>query len=358
MISRRSLLLAGGAGLLVSTLAACAPTRSSPSSGGSATPGAITGTIRMANYEGWMGENQVSGFTKRYPGTDVTQGTLPDGAWVEYLRQNEGAYDFALGGGASVFQLNASDMLHTVTQAEVPNLANIPQRFLDAVPGAMPLEQGKFGIAYSKSRVKNPPTSWAEFFDRAKEWSGRLVLPSHNGSAFGPALLALGIDANTIDEAEYTKGRDLVVGVKPYVKTFTESGVPGLMTDGSTDMLMAYDYDFATAAAESDDVGWINPEEGTTGYIDAWMAFKDSQNLETVLAFMDYSLEPEVYGDFINTTYASYIMPSAEKYISDEITSDPALAFSDDLNVVYGDAATSIEREQLASAAYQYLQNA
>jgi spermidine/putrescine-binding protein len=350
-------LVGGGAGLLIASLAACAPTRGG-SPGGSSTKGGITGTIRMANYEGWMGANQISGFAKRYPGTDVTMGTLPDGAWVEYLRQNKDAYDFALGGGSSVYQLNASEMLYEVTEAEVPNLANIPQRFRDAVPGAVPMEQGKFGIAYSTSRVTDPPTSWAEFFERAGEWSGRLVLPSHNGSAFGPALLALGLDANTIDEAEYTQGRDLVVGVKKHVKTFTETGVPGLMTDGSTDMFMAYDYDYATAAAESDDIGWINPEEGTTGYIDAWMAFKDSSNIETVLAFMDYSLEPEVYADFINTTYASYIMPDAEQHIDESIQKDPALAFDDDLDVVYGDPATSAEREQLASAAYQYLQNA
>jgi spermidine/putrescine-binding protein len=169
MISRRTLLTGLGSGLLVSTLAACAPSR-----GGSSAPrssGTVGGTIRMANYEDWMGADQVSGFEKAFPGASVKQGTLPDGAWVEYLRQNEGAFDFALGGGASVFQLNASDLLHRISVDDVPNLANIPQVYRDAVPGAMPLEQGKFGIAYSKTRVSDPPTSWAELFERAR--SGR-----------------------------------------------------------------------------------------------------------------------------------------------------------------------------------------
>jgi len=356
-ISRRNLLLGtiGAAGMASFAMAGCAPSRSGGSAGGS---GGITGSIRMANYPDWLGANQISGFEKKYPGTTVSQGALPDGAWTEYLRQNVGAYDFALGGGTTMYQLLQSNLVTPVNAAMVPNLKNVPQTFIDACYGAMPLEQGKFGIAYNKVRVPDPPKSWAELFERAAEWSGRLVLPSHNGSAFGPALLALGLDPNTNDKDEYNRGRDLVVGIKQHVKTFTETGVPALMTDGSTDMLMAYDYDFATAAAESDELGWINPAEGTTGYVDAWMLFADSKNQETVLAFMDYALDPEVYGDFINTTYASYIVPSAEPYIDEGIKNDPALAFDVNLKVVYGKAETSAEHEALASAAYQYLLNA
>ena len=312
----------------------------------------------MANFEGWLGENQVASFVEQYPDFELRQNVLPDGAWVEFLRQNEGAYDFSLGDGPTIYQLTQSGLISPVDESLIPNLANVPQQYRDAVPGGMPLEYGKFGLAYNKEAISEPPTTWAEFFERAGEWSGRLVLPSHNGDAMLPALLALGLDVHTIDEAEFNQGRDLVVGIKPHVKTFTETGVPGLMNDGSVDILMAYDYDFAAASAENDQLGWINPSEGTVGYIDCWMAFESSENLETVHAFMDHALEPEVYGDFINTTAAASLLPDANEFIDEEILENPALRYDENVTIYFDQPETSAEQEQIKGAAYQYLMNA
>lgn len=352
--SRRSFLSIAGGTLGIAALASCAPQRAdSPTAGGG-----IGGSLRMANFEGWIGENQVSSFAEQYPDFELNQDVLPDGAWTEFLRQNEGVYDFSLGDGPTIYQLTQSGLISPVDASTVPNMAGISQQYIDACQGGMPLEYGKFGIAYNKEAVPNPPTTWEEFFERAGEWSGRLVLPSHNGDAMLPALLALGLNVHTLDEGEFNQGRDLVVGIKPHVKTFTETGVPGLMNDGSVDMLMAYDYDFATASAENDQLGWINPSEGTVGYIDCWMAFEGTENLETVHAFMNHALEPDVYGDFINTTYAASLLPEADEFIIEEIRDNPALRYDEDVTIYFDDPETSAEQEQIKSAAYQYLMNA
>lgn len=312
----------------------------------------------MLNYENWMGEDEVAGFQQE-TGISVDQLATPDGgnsAWVSTLTQNKGSYDMALAGNNVASQLEENGLLADFDASKVPNLSNIPQEYRDAYPYGIPVEQGKIGFMYNTGMVSNPPRSWKDLFSRAKEFSGMLLFPSYDGDVIEAGLLALGYDMNTDDVDKIDQARDAVIAIKPFIKAFVDSGAPGQIVDGSAAIAVAYDYDYASAAAESDEVAWISPSEGMPAYLDGWVPLAGSQNLEAVYEFMDFHLDPANYADFIDTTWASWVMPDVESQLDSDVADCEALQPDQPSKVIY--AVITPEISKANAAAWQEIQNA
>ncbi len=336
MISRRGFLSSTAGMTALGLLAAC-----SGSDSGGEVSAAAKQTLTMLNYSGWMGENTISAYQKQSPKVTINQKDLPSGGAggiMTLIRQNPKSYDFVLLGNGSAKLSYDSDVLAEFAESKVPNLANIPEKFRQAYPWGMPLEQGKVGIIYRKDLLDSPPTSWAELFEETTgSLQGKVLFPNYDGDVFAMALLALGYSNSTGDEGEISKAADLVIKAKPGIKAFVDSDRIKSLKNGSASVVIGYDYDTAGTLGVDDTIGWIAPSEGTPAYLDGWCLFDESEHQEAVYDFMNFILEPANYADFINATGASYLMPSAEDQISEEITGNEALALDLDLDVQYGD---------------------
>ena len=316
-------------GALAGSMSGC----SSSSSSSSEEDGDLSGiTLGMLNYEGWMGETEVDAFEDE-TGCAIEQYATPDGgdsAWVSKISQAEGAYDFALAGIQVADALNENGLLAEFDESLVPNLANIPDEYKEAYPYGIPVEQGKLGFIYNTELMETPPQSWAELFANAADYSGALVLPNFDSDVIDCGLMALGIDINTEDLDDIEAAKQAVIDIKPHIKAFLDSGAAEAVADGSATIAVAYDYDFAYVAPDAANIAWFVPEEGTFGYLDGWVPLADSENLDAVYEFMDFHLETENYVDFINTTWASWLMDGIADELDESIGScealDPSLA--------------------------------
>lgn len=350
MKTGRTIIAAVGTAALAASLVACAGTGDG---GGEAIPADAEQTIQMLNYGGWMGADNVSAFEAENPNITVNQADLPSGGVggiLTLLRENSGAYDFALLGTIGAGTSAKQGILADFDPASVPNLAMIEPQFQEAYPWGIPLEQGKVGIIYRSDMVENPPQSWAELFERMPEFSGRVAFPDYDNDVFSVALLALGYDINTENLDELQEAADLVISVKPHIKAFLGSDVIKTLADGTVDIVVGYDYNTAESFGVDDTIDWIAPTEGMPGYIDGWVAFKDSPRLAATTEFMNFVLDLEQYADFINTTGASYLTPEVEPLLDPSIRDNPALAFDPDVKVVYLEAVngeTNAKRAEL-----------
>ena len=89
-------------------------------------------------------------------------------------------YDTFRGMEAGIFE--------KVTPERVPNLKDIPKTFYETYDSfAVTLDWGAFGLLYNKRKIKNPPTSWKEFFERTLkgEFGKKVSLPSINSPVGG-----------------------------------------------------------------------------------------------------------------------------------------------------------------------------
>lgn len=341
-LTRRQLMRRGSAlmalGAVPGLLAACgssdddgAATSTAGTSTGAAGAPAIAGRITMLNYEGWMGRGQLAAFTERYPEASVKEVyglDVGSTATITGILQNPGEYDLSLAGSTTAGHLVRAKAVEEFDAARVPNLERIPQFIRDAYPMGIPTDYGRIGYGYRRDLIDERPTSWADLWRLAPKYSGKVTMLKYDTDVFGAALKYLGYNGNSTDPDELNEARDALIEIKPHLRAFlaTDSAKP--LLDGSGVLAMTYDYEIANAQRKNDEIVWVEAEEGTRAYLDGWTPLAGTELMDTIYAFMDFSLEPEVYANFINTIGAAYIMPDAEPYIDREITGNAALAFN------------------------------
>lgn len=252
--------------------------------------------------------------------------------------------------------LDNAGLLEEFDASEVPNLKNIDSQYTEAFPWGIPVEQGKIGIIYNKELVSNPPTSWKELFEQAASYSGKLLMPSYSSDVIDVALLATGHDVNTTNVDDIEEAKQAVLDIKQYVKAFADSDAASQVYDGSAAIAVVYDYDYASAKANGDKVGWVSPSEGMPAYLDGWVPLKGTANLDKVYKLMDFHLEKTNYADFINTTQASWIMQSVTDSLDESLTKNEALNPETAGKTIYG-TLQSAEIQQAVASAWQEIQN-
>jgi spermidine/putrescine-binding protein len=290
----------------------------------------IAGTITMMNYPDWIGDKEVQLFEEKYPEAKVKQVTgLTSGAAqaVAQINQNRDSYDMSLAGLVIGGQLDAAKLLAPVNPDLVPNLANIPSVVRDAYPFGMPVDLGKTGFAYRKDLISETPQSWADLWELAPNYSGKITMLKYDVDIMGAALIYKGFSVNATEESELEAAKEALLEIKPHLRAFLPTDFAKPLIQGTAVIAVDYDYDIALAQEKNENIVWVSPEEGTPAYLDGWVALKDSDNLATVYAFMDHHLEPEVYGNYINTIGAAYVHPDAEPHINESIKANPSLKY-------------------------------
>jgi spermidine/putrescine transport system substrate-binding protein len=324
-------------------LAAC----SSGSSGSSSAAAAsATGpvTLRMLNYPGWIAPDEVAQFRKLHPEITIKQTVEADGgvsAIAAQIAEDKGTFDFGLIGSITAVRLQEGNLLAKFDPSAVPNITKIPSFFRAKFPLGLPTDMGKVGIGYRADLLPDPPKSWAEFFAVLPQHSGKVVFPDYDRDVMGMALLALGYSINASGQDQLQAATNLVIKNKSHVKAFLSDNQGNNLVDGSAVMAAFYDYSYASVVSENKNIKWIAPSEGMPAYIEGWIPFVGTTKLTQIEEFMNYHLEPQVYGSFINATSSSFLEPSAQPYIQSSIKDDAALKYNANGNYQFEEYTTT-----------------
>ena len=350
--TRRNALIRGaqltaGAGALAAFLAACGgsdSTTSATSEAGATSEAAATSTeaattaapalsgeIVMMNYPGWMGESTVADFNaatgvgvKEVEG--LTEGTS---AAAAQIAQNKDEYDMSLGGPVLAAMLKEGGLLAEINPANIPNLQYVPDHFKEAYPWGPPTDYGKTGFAYRKDLMSEQPTSWADFWELAPKYSGKVTLFDYDVDILGAALIKNGYSVNAGEESEINSARDALIELKPHLLAILPTDASKPLLKGNAVMGMDYDYSVAYAQRENENIVWVSPEEGMPAYLDGWLAINGTDKIAEIEAFMNFLLEPANYAKFINTIGSSFVMPEAIPMIDAAVKDNPALAYDE-----------------------------
>ncbi len=336
-LSRRRLLRRGaaiGAGLPAAAwlMAACGGGSSSGSSiadtSGPPPASAVTGTAVLQNYAGWMGKNNVSDFHTKYPNANIKQvstAAISSSATAQLLKANPGAFDFALGDVAFIGQATAAGIIQPVDFNAVPNIKYVDPKFREAFAGSVPTDYGKVGIGYRKDLVSEAITSWADVWQLAPKYSGKIVLLDYDRDTLGSALHYKGFSGNTTDPSQIDAGKDALIQIKPHLLAVKGYDVAATLINGDAAIVMGWDYDVALAQAQNPNIEWVLPSEGAMAYLEGWNVIKDTKHLDVVNGFLNFFLEPKQYANFVNTLGTAFVMKAATPFIDKSISSNNAL---------------------------------
>ena len=202
-------------------------------------------------------------------------------------------------------------------KTKLPNLDNlwpeIAQRLAQYDPGnhyAVNYMWGTTGIGYNVKKARE--TAWrrmrrstvgTSFSNRRCSPSSRtcgIHMLDSSDDILPAALLYLGLDPNSSNEADLQKAADLVSKVRPSVRKFHSSEYLNALASGEICFVVGFSGDVKQAqkrAAEAKngiELGYAIPKEGAQLWFDNLAIPRDARNVAEAHAFIDFLQKPEV----------------------------------------------------------------
>jgi len=247
-----------------------------------------------------------------------------------YAKIKAGAtgYDLLTPSSYMVGVLHAQGLLQPLDPALIPNRKNVDPEYLriwldPEMHHSVPYMLVKTGLAYRKSRVKDPVASWT-MLDRA-DLKGRITLLNDMRETIGAALKSLGYSLNTGDEKQLVEARDVVVRWKRNAAKFENEQYKSGLASGEFLLVQGYSGDILQVQAENEDVAFVIPQEGTSIACDELVIPKAAKEVALAHAFIDFLHDPEVAAE--NTRFLSYLCPNRAAYekLGPEVRNNPAI---------------------------------
>ena len=247
----------------------------------------------------------------------------------------KGQYDVAVPTAEFVPTLVNGGFLQKLDKSRLPNLATINKQFLN-LPGdpnneyIVPKDWGTTGIIYRGKQVKEPVTSWKDFWDLATtKYSGKTFVVDSPGDVFVAPLQMHGFDVNTDKTDELEIARQELLKLRPhlhsidsdtYPQTLQEEGaVIGLAWNGTAYVLQS------DPSGKYKDTGYTIPSEGTIFWTDTWVLLADAPHPNAAYAFLNWIQDPNI--QVVESLYAGYAScnDAAKPLLPPDFVGNPAI---------------------------------
>ena len=228
-------------------------------------------------------------------------------------------YDVVVPSDYMIERMIAEDMLAELNYDNIPHIGNIHADFFGDEAKydyydpdnkyAVPYMYGMIGIIYNSSMVsEDDPAlgSWQLMWDERHE--GNILQFNNSRDAFGTAQYFLGLDVNSLDEAEWRLALEKLKEQKPVLQGYVMDEIFNKMENGSAAIAAYYAGDFLAMHENNEDLEFFYPAEGTNLYVDAMCIPKASRNKEIAERYIDFMLTetPAV----ANAEYTYYASPN------------------------------------------------
>lgn len=240
------------------------------------------------------------------------------------LKAGGGGYDIIFPSQDFASILINEKMLEEIDHSKIPNLQYInPEVTKRAtydpdMKYAVPYYMGAAGIAVNKEKVPSYGRSWSIFGN--KEYSQHMCMMDDMREVLGDALVHLGYDVNTKNDAELKAATDLVNNEwKPNLVTFDAEGFGKSFARGDFWIVQGYEEVVFSEIPEEqwDIVDFFIPEEGGPMYLDSMCILKGAKHYDLACEFINFIHRPEIYAEFldyfrfpnsVNTEASAYVL--------------------------------------------------
>lgn len=315
-----------------------------------------------------------SGFTcpEPSPRVEVTSEELNIFVWTEYFPQdmldcfelvygitlnrdeyssNEEMYAKVSAGGTAYDLVQPTDyiiglmirqeLLQELDHAQMPNMVNFDEGWMnqDFDPGnkySVPYLGGTDAIVVNTDTVENVPQSWADLWK--PEYAGKMIFLDDSRAVIGITLLTLGYDVNTTDPEQLAEAEEKLAELVPNIKVFDSDSPKTALIAGDADLGMTWTGEAFIANQENPAIQYIYPTEGPILWQDNWVMLKDAPNADAAYAWLNYTMQGDVFWltirdfQYTNTNkaaieYAKENQPEVySAYADSPITNPPAEA--------------------------------
>jgi len=274
--------------------------------------------VNVCSWGEYIDESLIEEFEEETGITVNYQTVESNEALYSLLKSGAGDYDVVVPSDYMISQLIEEDMLEELDYSNIPNFELISDRFknLPYDPEnryTVPYTWGTVGIIYNTAVVDEPVTSWEIMF--SDDYAGNVLMFRNSRDALATALLYLGYDLNTTDEAQLREAQQLLVDAKSrgVYQAFVMDEIYGKMEGGNAAVSAYYAGDYLSMVdnqGEGVELAFAIPEEGSNWFVDAMCVLKDAPHKEEAEAWINFIASTEA--NLKNMDYIWYASPNEE----------------------------------------------
>ncbi len=311
-----------------------------------AAPASAEGTLNVYNWAEYIGETTISDFEKEFD-IKVTYDHYDSAETVDAkLLAGSTGYDVVSHAGSSVARLIPANILMELDKSKLPNLKHMRPEIMAQLdswdPGnnhIIPFMWGTHGVTYNAELVNsvlpNAPIGSLDLIFKPENMEklakcGVSFLDSPT-DVIPMALAYMGLDPNSTDKADYKTVEDMLLMIRPYIKTFDNYAYQKMpQKEFCVAVTWGPDGLLAMSGAEEAGTGvvldfFLPPGKGAANlWVDGWVMPADAKNVENAHLFLNYMMRPEVAANDSNYTWYATANQDAIPLVDPAVTSSRA----------------------------------
>jgi spermidine/putrescine transport system substrate-binding protein len=311
-----------------SASASSAAASSPPSASAAPTPvPSPEGELLIYNYAEYMDPEIIKQFEDQH-GVKVTE-TYFDSYDVMYPRILAGnsGFDLTFMTDTDIPGVVEQSLIEELDLSLIPNVKNLAAEWMnpDYDPGhkhSMPYMWWTTGFAYDTEKIKEDLTSLKALWDPT--YDQHIMMLDDQREAFAAALIRLGFDVNTTDDAQLDQALALLKEQKPLLRTYSPDPIADFKS-GNIWIGQDWSGDVWQVQETRPSVKYVLPEEGGVRGSDAAVIPQGAPHPIAATLFINHLLDAEVSAKNTNTVYYMGPNAAAKEFILPELLADPAV---------------------------------
>lgn len=241
-------------------------------------------------------------------------------------------YDLIMTCDAYMESLIAGGYIEEMNLENIPNSANINDTYWVSKGWCMPYLMNYIYVIYDSETCPVEIKSYNDLLDPALK--GQISTIDGARNLFPIALIALGYDPNSTEEAELAEAYDWLVKFNENVVAY--GNAEQNLTNGTASVALTYDGNASWAMSEKDTIK-IAPftEDAVQLGFDLYVLPKGAKHVDLAEKFLNYICDPEVMAKNLEEYPYSCPNDAAVEAASDAYKNDPARDFDYKENVFF-----------------------
>lgn len=224
-------------------------------------------------------------------------------------------YDVIIASDVVIQQMVNLGLIAFIDMEKVPNRKNIAPQFLNQPYDptnayTIPYHWGTTGILFRGEKVDPNGVSYSMLFN-SRQTKGNFSFLDESRSMLSMALMAIGFNANSTNQAEINKAVDYILQAKKDKHFLGFDGSVGgkeKVISGMDWAAIVFNGDAQAAIDEDSTLQFVIPKEGSFMWVDVMTLSAKAKNPEGAYAFMNYILDAEIGAQLAK--YINYATPN------------------------------------------------
>ena len=319
------------------SIGACGDHGASPPSGA---------TLNIYSWAAFIGPHTIANF-ERETGIKVRYDTFESDEMLEAkLLAGHTNYDVVVPSDLFFERDVRVGILRPLDRAALPNVAGLDPDLMRALathdPGnryGIPYLWSTTGIAYNVPEVRKRLgsgefDSWSLLLDprnAAKLKDCGISVIDSPTDVIASVLMYLGKDPNSRDLDEITAAADVLMKLRPYVRSIVSVGNIVALANGNVCAVLGWSGDMAQAryraleAGNGVEIRYFIPREGGVVSMNTMAIPADAPHPQNAQKWLNYLMRPDVIAEVTNEVKFPNAVPAALEHVDEQLRTDPAV---------------------------------